>query len=68
MSQSAGRHIYLDDLWVKLHLVACDWVNKWGDQLEERIKQEGDVENQSQPKALRIMVLQNIEHGPGSTE
>lgn len=35
----------LDDLWVELHLVACDWVDERRNQLEEGVEQKRNIEN-----------------------
>jgi hypothetical protein len=51
----------LDWHGVELHLVARDGVNERADDLEERLDQEGDVQDQRGGQALGVVRLENIQ-------
>ena len=50
-----------DRLRVELHLVARDGVDERPDHLEERLEQEGDVQDQRGAQALGVVRLENIQ-------
>lgn len=58
----------LDRLWIELHLVARDRVDEWLDHAEERLDQEGDVQDQRRAQAfwvVRLEDIQDLEQGSG---
>ena len=59
----------LDRLWIELHLVARDRVDEWLDHAEERLDQEGDVQDQCRAQAFWVVRLEDIQDlGQGSGE
>ena len=61
LEELVGREqAFLDRLWVELHLVARDRVDERADHFEERVDQEGDVQDQRRAQAFYVVRLKYI--------
>ena len=61
LEELVGREqALLDRLWVELHLVARDRVDERADHFEERVDQEGYVQDQRRAQAFYVVRLEDI--------